>query len=162
MNDFPLQNRQSLPQNMPPLCIPAPPGGFLPAMGNFYVLFSQNLHSPEQSLRFDGMTSVSGLTVEQQSYIQVKHGGTYFITYGLTPGFGASKGDFAGIKIGENWITTSLQALSHNAVGINKSFLCDLQEGQILHMALQCKKPISLHAGFTSANLCLLQITAWE
>ena len=41
-------------------------------------------------------------------------------------------------------------------VGINKTFLFDLMEGQELHMAVQSEKNIILQAGNANANLCLL------
>ncbi len=126
--------------------------------GNFYALFSQNIEYQGQPVHFDGMTSVSGLKIYKQSHIVIQNSGTYLISYSFTPSQGVTSGDFVGIKVNDNWITTSLQALSSDEVGINKTFLFDLMEGQELYMAVQSEKTIILQAGNANANLCLLQV----
>lgn len=126
--------------------------------GNFYALFSQNIEPQEQLVHFDGMTSVSGLKIYKQSHIVIQNSGTYLINYSFTPCQGVTSGDFVGIKVNDNWITTSLQALSSDEVGVNKTFLFDLREGQKLYMAVQSEKNIILQAETANANLCLLQI----
>lgn len=126
--------------------------------GNFYALFSQKILKSEQAVRFDGMTGVFELKVTNQSYITIYSSGTYLISYGFTPAEGTSEGDFVGIKLNDNWITTSLHTLPGNGIGVNGTFLFDLQEGQTLHMAVQSAYPITLQAGNANANLCILQV----
>ncbi|MEE0253263.1 MAG: hypothetical protein UEE41_07685 [Acutalibacteraceae bacterium] len=126
--------------------------------GNFYALFSQTMEHQGQPVHFDGMTSVSGLKIYKKSHIVIQNSGTYLISYSFTPCQGVTSGDFVGIKVNDNWITTSLQSLSLDEVGINKTFLLDLMEGQELHMAVQSEKSIILQSGNANANLCLLQV----
>ena len=126
--------------------------------GNFYALFSQTIEHQGQPVHFDGMTSVSGLKIYKQSHIVIQNSGTYLISYSFTPCQGVTSGDFVGIKVNDNWITTSLQSLSLDEVGIHKTFLFDIMEGQELHMAVQSEKNIILQAGNANANLCLLQV----
>lgn len=128
--------------------------------GNFYALFSQKILNNEQAVKFDGMTGVFGLKVTDQSYITVNSGGTYLISYSFTPAEGVTEGDFVGIKINDSWITTSLHGLSGNGIGINSTFLFDLQEGQIIHMAVQTMYPITLQSGNANANLCMVQMVS--
>ena len=98
------------------------------------------------------------LKIYKQSHIVIQNSGTYLISYSFTPCQGVTSGDFVGIKVNDNWITTSLQSLSLDEVGIHKTFLFDLMEGQELHMAVQSEKNIILQAGNANANLCLLQV----
>lgn len=128
--------------------------------GNFYALFSQRILQSDQAVRFDGMTGVSGLKISDQSYITIHSDGTYMISYGFTPAEGTTEGDFVGIKLNDNWITTSLHALSGDGIGVNSTFLFDLQEGQTIHMSVQSLHPITLQAGNANANICILQIVS--
>jgi len=128
--------------------------------GNFYALFSQKILQCNQAVRFDGITGISGLKVSDQSYITIHSSGTYMISYGFTAAEGTTEGDFVGIKLNDNWITTSLHALPGDGIGVNSTFLFDLQEGQIIHMAVQSAHPITLQAGNANANICILQIVS--
>lgn len=168
VNNFYAHEQYANPQNIPILTTQVPNvytaqeqhTPLALSRGNFYALFTQTIENQEQAVRFDGMTGVSGLKVTEQSHITINSSGTYLISYSLTPAQETTQGDFVGLKINDSWITTSLHSLADNGIGINGTFLFDLQEGQILHMAVQAANPILLQAGNANATICILQVVS--